>query len=74
MDALVGKYSRPVTEQTDPFEDECQDLMNPTDHLSMKFAMPPVSQVRPHLQSVLSRFANICTARVLAPRRNRRPL
>ena len=47
MDALVAKYSRPAAEESDPFENELesQDLMNPADHLSLKFAMPPVSQV-----------------------------
>lgn len=45
MDALVAQYSRPAVEETDPFEAEAMELMNPTDHLSMKFAMPPVANV-----------------------------
>ena len=45
MDALVAQYSRPAAEKKDPFEDEASELMNPTNHLSMKFAMPPVAQV-----------------------------
>jgi hypothetical protein len=71
MDALVGKYSRPATEQRDPFEEECQELMNPTDHLSMKFAMPPVADVG-SLCSTLRRLKlTLIAARFLASRRYR---
>lgn len=45
MDALVAKYSRPAVEEQDPLVEEANELMNPTDHLSMKFAMPPIAQV-----------------------------
>lgn len=48
----MAQYSRPATEEKDPFEDEAKELMNPTDHLSMKFAMPPVAQVSPVIPTV----------------------
>jgi hypothetical protein len=54
MDALVAQYSRPALEENDPFEDEAKELMNPADHLSMKFAMPPVTQVSPCLSHFIS--------------------
>lgn len=47
MDALVSRYSRPAYEQNEAFEDETQELtMDPAANLSLKFAMPPVAQVR----------------------------
>jgi hypothetical protein len=48
MDSLVAKYSRPAYAQNEPLEDDeyGQELMNPTAHLSLNFAMPPVAQVR----------------------------
>jgi 20S proteasome subunit beta 5 len=48
MDSLVAKYSRPAYQQDEPLQafDEQDELMNPTNSLSIKFAMPPVAQVR----------------------------
>lgn len=46
MDSLVAKYSRPAYQQNEPFEDQ-DELVNPMADLSIKFAMPPVAQVRP---------------------------
>lgn len=45
MDFLVSKYSRPAYEQNEPFEDQ-DELLNSMGDLSLKFAMPPVAQVR----------------------------
>ena len=49
MDTLVARYSRPAYEQDEALQafDEQDELMNPTSSLSVKFAMPPVAQVRP---------------------------
>lgn len=48
MDSLVAKYSRPAFAQNEPLEDDelSHELMNPTAHLSLNFAMPPIAQVR----------------------------
>lgn len=48
MDSLVAKYSRPAFAQNEPLEDDelSNELMNPADHLSLNFAMPPIAQVR----------------------------
>lgn len=56
MDTLVARYSRPAYEQNEPFEDDAQDLMNPNPmaNLSVKFAMPPIAQVRVLSCSALS--------------------
>lgn len=48
MDTLVARYSRPAYEQNESFEDEAQDLMNPTSSLAGNFAMPPIAQVSRH--------------------------
>lgn len=48
MNSLVAKYSRPAYERNEPLEDEsAQDMTeDPWANLSLKFAMPPVTQVR----------------------------
>jgi 20S proteasome subunit beta 5 len=46
MDTLVARYSRPAFEQNEPFQDEAEDFTNPVPSISLKFAMPPISQVR----------------------------
>jgi hypothetical protein len=46
MDSLVAKYSRPAHQRHESFEDETEELTNPMANLSLKFAMPPVAQVR----------------------------
>ena len=48
MDTLVARYSRPAYQQEDPLKafEEQDELMNPTNSLSIKFAMPPIAQVR----------------------------
>lgn len=49
MDALVSRYSRPAHEDHDTSFEETEELMmNPEASLSLKFAMPPVAQVRTH--------------------------
>lgn len=45
MDSLVAKYSRPAYDQNESFEDQ-DELMNPMANLNLKFAMPPIAQVR----------------------------
>lgn len=47
MDSLVAKYSRPAYEHDDSIDrDEAAlGLMDPTAHLSLNFAMPPIAQV-----------------------------
>lgn len=45
MDTLVARYSRPAYEQNESFEDDLMDP-SPMANLSVKFAMPPISQVR----------------------------
>lgn len=45
MDSLVARYSQPATwEETVPF-DEQEELAQTTPGLSLKFALPPVSNV-----------------------------
>lgn len=50
MDSLVARYSRPAFEENeDIFRDEEEqdlELMGAAPPLSLKFAMPPVAQVR----------------------------
>ena len=46
MDALVARYSQPAAwEETVP-ADEQDELLQMTPSLNLKFAMPPVSNVR----------------------------
>jgi hypothetical protein len=53
MDSLVAKYSRPAYAQNEPLDDDefSNELMNPSAHLSLNFAMPPIAQVRQQLAS-----------------------
>lgn len=46
MDTLVTKYSKPAYERTAALEDDAsQELTDPWASLSLKFAMPPITQV-----------------------------
>jgi hypothetical protein len=46
MDALVAQYSRPAFEDEGYSQDEQQQLSEVTPSLSLKFALPPIAQVR----------------------------
>lgn len=61
MDSLVAKYSRPAFAQNEPLEDDelSNELMNPADHLSLNFAMPPIAQVRFDFQAKASVTASL---------------
>jgi hypothetical protein len=50
MDSLVAQYSRPSFQNEGNDEIQQEELFGPTPGLSLKFAMPPVAQVRQHLQ------------------------
>lgn len=81
MDTLVARYSRPAFEENENlFRDEEQqdlDLMGAAPPLSLKFAMPPVAQVRSAIPRPWEPPWNTDTldptALLLASRRNRRP-
>jgi hypothetical protein len=46
MDTLVAQYSRPMFEKENNHEEDQMDLYNPAPSMSLKFAMPPIAQVR----------------------------
>lgn len=46
MDSLVSQYSRPAYTEEGPSEEEQLQLYSGTPELSLKFALPPVAQVR----------------------------
>lgn len=46
MDSLVARYSRPAFEQHEALQEDMEDLTNPVPSISLKFAMPPIAQVR----------------------------
>jgi 20S proteasome subunit beta 5 len=46
MDSLVAQYSRPADAEEGPSEQEQLELYSGTPELSLKFALPPVAQVR----------------------------
>jgi hypothetical protein len=46
MDTLVAQYTQPRFEKENYSEDDQMELYQPTPSLSLKFAMPPVAQVR----------------------------
>lgn len=47
MDSLVQKYSRPAYERTQALEEDASaELTDPWASVSLKFAMPPITQVR----------------------------
>lgn len=48
MDTLVTKYSKPAYERNAALEDDAaMELTDPWASLSLKFAMPPITHVRP---------------------------
>jgi 20S proteasome subunit beta 5 len=47
MDSLVAQYSRPADADEGPSEQE--ELYSGTPELSLKFALPPVAQVRSYM-------------------------
>jgi len=49
MDTLVAQYSRPMFENEGYSQDEQQELSQAIPPLSLKFALPPVAQVRAYL-------------------------
>jgi 20S proteasome subunit beta 5 len=46
MDSLVAQYSRPAYTEEGPSEEEQLQLYSGAPELSLKFAVPPVAQVR----------------------------
>lgn len=46
MDSLVAQYSRPAFAEEGQTEEEQLELYGSTPGLSLKFALPPVAQVR----------------------------
>jgi len=46
MDTLVATYSKPMFEKENYSQDDQVDFYNPAPSLSLKFAMPPIAQVR----------------------------
>jgi 20S proteasome subunit beta 5 len=46
MDSLVAQYSRPADAEEGPSAEEQLELYSGTPELSLKFALPPVAQVR----------------------------
>jgi hypothetical protein len=65
MDTLVAQYSQPKFEKENYSEDDQMELYQPTPSLSLKFAMPPVAQVRTsHLFSHLLEFSASCVKAV----------
>jgi hypothetical protein len=46
MNALVSQYTRPQFENEALPEEESQELISTANPLSLKFALPPVAQVR----------------------------
>jgi 20S proteasome subunit beta 5 len=46
MDSLVSQYSRPAYTEEGPSEEEQLQLYSGAPELSLKFAIPPVAQVR----------------------------
>lgn len=59
MDSLVSQYSRPAYADEGQTSDEQLELHSGTPELSLKFALPPVAQVRlaqvsPHRRSMLT--------------------
>lgn len=47
MDSLVAQYTRPAFAEEGQAPEEQQQLCQPTPELSLRFALPPVAQVRP---------------------------
>jgi 20S proteasome subunit beta 5 len=66
MDTLVAQYSKPMFEKENYSQDDQMELYQPAPTLSLKFAMPPVAQVRffPSL-FVLSEASEATKMRVL---------
>lgn len=82
MDALVAQYSRPAHAQAAAAEQqEDLDFTQDMPALSLKFAVPPVAQVRLTQHTLLhtifeycsKNYANLNSAFSMAPRNNRRP-
>lgn len=46
MDTLVARYTRPSYENEGYSQEEYHELYEPTPSLSLKFALPPIAQVR----------------------------
>jgi 20S proteasome subunit beta 5 len=46
MDSLVAQYSRPTHANEGPSAEEQLELAQAAPELSLKFAMPPIAQVR----------------------------
>jgi hypothetical protein len=47
MDSLVAKYTQPVHEDEGYSHEEQMELLETTPSLDLRFALPPVAQVRP---------------------------
>jgi 20S proteasome subunit beta 5 len=56
MDSLVAQYSRPVDADEGPSPEEQLELYSGTPELSLKFALPPVAQVRNYTASAASKY------------------
>jgi len=61
MDSLVSQYSRPAYTEEGPSEEEQLQLYSGTPELSLKFALPPVAQVRYSLTLTYEEW-NVLTA------------
>lgn len=46
MDTLVAQYSKPMFEKENYDRDDQMQMYQPTPTLSLRFAMPPIAQVR----------------------------
>jgi hypothetical protein len=76
MDSLVSQYSRPAHTEEGPSEEEQLQLYSGTPELSLKFALPPVAQVRYDIGArIVDRGdTNTKTVSIMAPRNDGRLL
>lgn len=47
----MARYSRPAFEQNEMLHEDIEELANPVPSVSLKFAMPPIAQVRSQIAS-----------------------
>ncbi|TKA45388.1 Proteasome subunit beta type-5, partial [Cryomyces minteri] len=58
MDTLVAQYSRPAFQNEGYTEEEQQDISQITPPLSLKFALPPISQPSSWLRAMTDDYSN----------------
>ncbi|KAK5139502.1 Proteasome subunit beta type-5 [Oleoguttula sp. CCFEE 6159] len=58
MDTLVAQYSRPAFQKEGYTEEEQQDISQITPPLSLKFALPPISQPSSWLRAMTDDYSN----------------